>query len=164
MPVARDRIVKIGRAVIAVLAVVGGLEVSSQFLSWVLSSIDDMLPSDATVAGSIVSPDGNHKAVVFMRDRGGGFSPFCFEYVAVLPIREADKTAYRQSYRVLFSDCGGLGETLEEMKSSVSWTSSEELQIALDINRGTSRGDEVNLNGYADGLKVRVTYVVRPRP
>jgi hypothetical protein len=80
------------------------------------------------------------------------------------PLGKQTKRRIGSHIGFFFSDCGGLGETLEEMKSSVSWTSSEELQIALDINRGTSRGDEVNLNGYADGLKVRVTYVVRPRP
>jgi hypothetical protein len=95
----------------------------------------DAAPSSAEIVSTIPSPDGQHKAVIFLL-AGPGFAPGLHQYVGVVAAAQADVTAWAARNKVFQSDCAALGETHDGMKKSVAWKSAATLQIAFDPNRG----------------------------
>jgi hypothetical protein len=145
------------QALIGALAVIGALYLGFHALVWMFFS-SDTAPSSADIAGSILSPDGRHKVVVFLLvgPPGGGIQ----ERVGIIPMGGVDATAWADRNNVFHSSCGALGETLDDMRKNVVWKSAEALEITFNPNRGCA----INLKDYAgERAAIRVHYVLSGR-
>jgi len=141
-------------ALIGALAFVGALYLGFHGLTWMVFR-GDAAPSAAEIVSSILSPDGQHKAVTFFLV-GPGFATGSHQYVGVVATAQADATAWAARNKVFQADCAALGETDDEMKKSVAWKSDQALQITFNPNRGCA----VDLRGYTGEQGIRVVYVV----
>jgi hypothetical protein len=142
------------QTIVGALAFVGALYLIFHAPVWMFFS-NDMAPSSADIAGSILSPDGQHKAVVFLLvgPPGGGMQ----ERIGIIPKDGVDATAWEDRNLVFQSSCAALGETLGDMRNNVSWKSAEALQVAFNPNRGCA----IHLKDYAgERAAISVRYVL----
>jgi len=123
----------IKQALIGALAFVGALYLGFHALVWMISP-GDTAPSSAEIVSSILSPDGEHKAVIFSLV-GPGFSPGPNEYIGVVATAQADATAWAGHNLVFKSNCASLGETYDDMKKSVAWKSTQLALRAAALSR-----------------------------
>jgi hypothetical protein len=144
------------QALIGSLAFIGALYLGFHALAWMVFP-GDTAPSSAEIVSSILSPDGEHKAVIFSLV-GPGFSPGPNEYIGVVATVRADATAWADHNLVFKSNCTSLGETYDDMKKSVAWKSAQALQITFNPNRPC----DIDLRSYTEDQRIRVVYVVPP--
>lgn len=142
------------QVVIGGLAIIGALYLGSHALAWMISS-GGAAPSNAEIVGNIPAPDGRHRAVIFFL-AGPGFAPGSHQYIGVVATAQSDAAAWADRNKVFQSDCGALGDSYDEMKKRVAWTSAQTLQITFDPNRGCA-----SINEIAGDPGFRVVYVDR---
>ncbi|MEO9169282.1 MAG: hypothetical protein ABI230_12845 [Aestuariivirga sp.] len=146
------------RILIGVLAVIGAAGVVAHGLVGFLQQApSSLIRDDTTVIGSIVSPDHEYKAIIFNQDGGGGLSPYCIDYVSVVPEKIADKQAWGDNYSVFVASCGSLTDGHE--RDDVKWLSGKELQITFDADIGVKGVSAMTLKGYADRGAISVSYL-----
>lgn len=140
------------------LAFVGTLYLGFHVLAWTFFS-DETAPSNADMAGSILSPDGQYKAVIFFW--GGPPGVGVQERVGIIPSDRSDTTAWADSNLIFRSSCGALGETLEDMRKAVTWKSAEALELTF---RSDGQGCVINLKDYAgERAAIRIRFVSSSR-
>jgi hypothetical protein len=121
------------QALIGALAFVGALYLGFHALVWTFFP-GDTAPNSADIAGSVLSPDGQRKAVVIslVGPPGGGSQV----RVGVIPSDAADATAWADRNLVFHAGCYPLGDTFDMMKKNVVWKSAKDLQITFEPNLG----------------------------
>lgn len=145
------------RTTIGALAVFGAAGIAFHgLLGFERSSFPSTMPDDAGVVGSLPSPDHEYKAVVFNQNGGGAISPYCFDYISIVPAGTADKDAWAEQFSVFAASCGSLAFAMwgEDLK----WKSSDELQIRFDPTTGARGISAMTIKGYAAGGKIRLSY------
>lgn len=144
-----------GRILIIVLAFYGLVESTIHFVRW---RQEITLPSDAVIGlGSgehgWLSPGNNFKAVPFLRAGGGGFDPYCLQYLVVAKSSASDNQAWSGD-KIVEAGCNAIKD--------VVWTAKDRLQVSLDPNAGSAGVNALLLKGDAAGGQVRISYVFVP--
>jgi hypothetical protein len=126
------------------LAIIGALYIASLIVPRVLRPSPKPVKEDS-VRNIVYSPDGKFKAVLFNENGGGGISPYCFDFISVVPASVPNPTANQDSYRVYEASC----HTLGFMKSQdgrrmmvgaplIHWSSNSVLEITFDPKMAAS--------------------------
>jgi hypothetical protein len=141
------------QALIGALAFVGALYLGFHALVWVFSP-GDTAPGSADIAGSVMAPDGQRKAVVIelVGPPGGGSQV----RVGVILSDAADATAWADQNLVFHAGCYPLGDTFDMMKKNIVWRSAKDLQITFEPNLGCG----ITLQGDRGRADLHVQYAI----
>jgi hypothetical protein len=111
-----------------------------------------VMAEDTAVSGSIKSPDGVYKAVVFNTTGGGGGWGYCFDAVSVVPTPDDKAWDVRHVFDAACDD---------DLLSRVVWTSPRHLQITFNPTQAVQGIDAVTLRGYAGkDAEVEISYAM----
>ena len=134
------------------LAFIGATYVLVYGFEWFMFSVpSEIVTDDTSIIRSFPTPNHEYKAVIFNQNGGGAWSPYCIDYLSVVPGSTADKDAWGDKYSVFIAGCGSL--------SNLKWISEKELQITFDADKGVQSVSALTLKGYADHGKVSVSYL-----
>lgn len=141
---------------VGILAAIGALALIVLGLIWFVPSLlSKTMPDGASVVGSFLSPDRKYKAVVFNENGGGGFAPYCFDFVSVAPEAIADRDAWPEHFKVFTAACGSL--MWAHWGDDIKWKSANALQITFDPTVG-ARGTKMTLKGQSADGKVSIMF------
>jgi hypothetical protein len=120
---------------------------------------------DAEVLKVVYSPNKQYKAVLFNENGGGAISPYCFDFISVVPASMADSSADKDSYRVYSGSCHHLGFVYPkdlpphlENAPLLNWSSDSVLEITFDPTEAAVGIKELIFRGWADSGQIRVVH------
>ena len=148
----------IKRYTIIVLAVIGGFDVVARAFALVYRNY---LASDGPGGVVVLSPDKMNKAVLYSEVGGGGISPYCFDYISVVPATIKNSEANKDKYRIYAASCHTFQDPATNNGTNapyVKWLSDDELEIQFSATEGARGIDHLTLKGYADHGKIRIKY------
>jgi hypothetical protein len=110
------------------------------------------------VAQTLFSPDGKYKAVTFKEFGGGSISPYCFDYVSVVPAGIPDQAANYDKYRIYAGSCHSLGfcGNVEQEAPILHWMSASVLEIVFDPTKSANGISELTFRGSARSGNIRI--------
>lgn len=121
---------------------------------------------DSFTGKPLYSPDKRYKAILFSEYGGGAMSPYCFDYVSVVPASLGIEKSSEKKFHVYEGGCHSFGtfgkkhNGLPVMENAplLNWVSASELEVVFDKNKA-SRGinKPVYLHQSSDG-QVRIAY------
>jgi hypothetical protein len=145
------------------LAVIGTLYIASLSVPRVLRALSAPVTEDS-ILNIAYSPDGKFKAVLFNENGGGGISPYCFDFISVVPAAVPNPAANQDAYRVYEAGCHTLGfkksEDGQRMMVGaplIHWSSNSVLEITFDPTMAASGINEFIFRG--SGVKGQVQIV-----
>ena len=128
-----------------------------------MRSMRDVSSDDMFIGKPVYSPDQKYKAVMSSENGGGAISPYCFDYVSVVPADLEDKEAIKKTYRVYAGNCHTLGFSYpkDKLPSLVNapllkWKNSTELEITFDRKFAEQRINGFFLAAQADAGRIKI--------
>jgi hypothetical protein len=118
---------------------------------------------DSLFVGDIIySPDHKYIAVLLGENGGGAISPYCFDYVSVIPKSIKIEVAKSEKFHVYAASCHSLGISHTKNGSKtigaplVKWKGSTELEITFDKKLASMGISHFIFTGQADEGRVKV--------
>ena len=114
------------------------------------------------VGDVIYSPNHKYIAVLLGENGGGAISPYCFDYVSVIPASKKIEVAKSEDFHVYEASCHSLGVLHTKNGSKtigaplVKWKSSTELEIIFDKRLASMGISHFIFTGQADEGRVKV--------
>ncbi len=149
--------------IVITLAVIGAGFIISLTIPRVLNAL--FHKEDAEVLKVVYSPNKKYKAVLFNENGGGAISPYCFDFISVVPASMADSAANQDSYSVYSGSCHSLGFVYQkglpphlENAPLLSWSSDSMLEITFDPTEAAVGIKELIFRGWADSGHIRVVH------
>lgn len=123
----------------------------------------DKFADEVFVGKPLYSPDHKHKAILFSENGGGAISPYCFDYVSVVPVSVEDTKANTKAFHVYEGACHSLGFSHSNDKAPVlenapllNWKNDAELEVTFDRQKASVGINRFLFISQADDGRVRV--------
>jgi len=145
---------KLKQIIVRILAVVGAITLIWHVIFPLLRSGLALNKPDGKQV--FISPSGKFKAVLFNWNGGGGFAPYCYNSISVVPVEVSDASADSERYRVYLGSCHAVGGS--DYAPNIKWLSGVELEVTYDLTQAVNGVDHVILKGSAASGKVFVIH------
>lgn len=120
------------------------------FFGYRWSHWDDYVPDDMYIGSPVYSPDKKYKAIVFSENGGGGISPYCFDYVSVVPASLETARSFKRKFHVYEGSCHSLNYSFTDGKLPrlehaplLKWNSATEIEITFNQHQA-----EIGINKF----------------
>jgi len=134
------------------------------YLAYRWNHWDDTVSEDIYIGKPLYSPDQKHKAIVFSASGGGAISPYCFDYVSVVPASLEVERSIKRKFRVYEGGCHSLGFSFLDGKPPalenaplLKWNSSTEIELTFDRNQAVRGINKFLFVTEADEGRIKVT-------
>ena len=124
---------------------------------------DDQIPDDMYVGKPLYSPTNKYKVIVFSESGGGAISPYCFDFVSVVPALMDTTNAFKRIFHVYAGGCHSLLSPAQNDKSPIlehapllKWKSDTELEISFDQKSAATGIKEFLFVGEADEGRIKI--------
>ena len=156
---------KAGRIILRISAIVVAAVFLLQGYQWYRwQHWDDQIPDDMYIGKPLFSPSKIYKAIIFTESGGGGLSPYCFDFVSVVPASVELTNSFKRKFHVYAAGCHSLPSSNTHDKSLtlehaplLNWKSDTELELTFDQRAAGIGIREFVFVSHADEGRIRIT-------